>query len=91
MIDDVQIHERPEEMEAVSRAEANGMWTQLDAARIAQQGAAEDIARIKRDVATLVADGRWLRAGVFLLLLWNVGEAVMASTPAQALYAMVVP
>jgi len=91
VIDDVPIHERPEEMHGVSREEANGMWTQLDAMRIAQQSATRDIASIRRDVATLMTDSRWLRGGVFLLLAWRIGDAVWASAPAQALYAMVVP
>lgn len=44
-----------------------------------------------RDVATLVSDMRWLKAGVFLLLLWQVGSSVLASAPAQAMVATVWP
>lgn len=86
-IDDVEIHERP----PVSRGEMNGVWTQVDATRIAVQSQGDDISDIKRAVGMIGTDMRWLKAGVFLLLAWNIIESVMESAPAQALVAMVSP
>jgi hypothetical protein len=94
VIDDIHIEERPEP-EAVSREEANGMWTQLDAARIALQSAANDITDIKTKLSALASsitsDLRWGRALLFLLLLERVGAHILASAPAQAVVASVWP
>jgi hypothetical protein len=89
-IDDVEIVERPEP-EAVSREEANGMWTQLDAVRIATQSHTGDLAAIKTLCAGLVSDARWHRGLLFLLLLERVGAHVFATAPAKAVLAMVSP
>lgn len=87
MIDDVEIVERPE----VSRGEVNGIWTQVDAVRIAVQSHTEDLAAIKALCAGLVADMRWSRVLLFLLLLERVAAHVLATAPAQAMIAMVSP
>lgn len=90
MIDDVEIRERPEP-EPVSREEANGMWTQLDALRIAVQSHTSDLADIKALCTGVVAELRWGRALLFLLLLERVGSHVLDTAPAQALMAAVSP
>jgi hypothetical protein len=71
------------------------MWTQLDAARIALQSAANDITDIKTKLSALASsitsDLRWGRALLFLLLLERVGAHILASAPAQAVVASVWP
>lgn len=97
MIDDVEIVERPEP-ESVSREEANGMWTQLDAVRIAVQSHTGDLATIRGLCGKLAGrlsdvhgDMRWLKGLLFLLLLERVGAHVFATAPAKAFVAMVSP
>ena len=87
MIDDVEIVERPE----VSRGEVNGIWTQVDAVRIAVQSHTGELAAIRELCSGLVADARWGRVLLFLLLLERVGVHVLETAPAQAMIAMVSP
>jgi hypothetical protein len=82
----------------VTHAEMNGFWLQRDMERgglqtleKSQRVADEKIDSLVSAVGGLVADMRWGRVLLFLLLLERVAVHVFASAPAQALMAAVVP
>lgn len=58
---------------------------------VGTQGVVSGQAKLDKHVGQLLADMRWIRVLVFLLLLERIGAHVLASAPAQAVLAMVSP
>lgn len=58
---------------------------------VGTQGVISEAHKTAKRIESIASDIRWMRALMFLLLLWEVGERVMGSRPAQAMIAMVAP